>query len=147
MNPLHRKKQSNVTIGYNIAENLFRKTTDPGKHQETCQLPTRYINGKEKKVTREMQIPISNQMLWGLNVYYTWDRKPNVNKQTLVSAESIAHNTWDSHKKNLPLLKMRLQKIFKLYVKINHNAKQVNKCENLYLKTRNKNGVNMTIRY
>lgn len=49
LNPLHRKKQSNVTIGYNIAENLFRKTTDPGKHQETCQLPTRYINGKEKR--------------------------------------------------------------------------------------------------
>lgn len=57
----------------------------------------------------EMKIPIPNQKLWGLNAYYSWGRKPEVNRLTLVSAESTAHNIWDSHKENPPLLMMRLQ--------------------------------------
>lgn len=60
----------------------------------------------------KVKIPIPNQMLWILNAYCSWDRKTGVETLTLVSAEIVgyrAHNTWDPHKENPPLLEMILQ--------------------------------------
>lgn len=34
-----KKKELDVTIGYNVSGNWLRKIIDPGKHQETSQLP------------------------------------------------------------------------------------------------------------